>query len=272
MPAVQLARLRRQTAELREFFPQPEVLLRRLRDLLEFYADRTRRPGQSGKPAPLIRMYQAPRQVLRQIGIDLQPQIHADPGTALALADLLWADGWLETRLLAIDILAEIPLQDTVPTLTRMRAWAGDCLDTELLDALFAVGRARLWGGEMKDFLHLIDEWASSAELDTQKLALRAISVLVADPGFENLPVVMRLLQPYVRAPLARLEADTLQVIQALVRRSPLETAYFLQQGLLASQDARTARLVRQSLPDFPVEVQQELKARLREQRYSISD
>jgi hypothetical protein len=108
--------------------------------------------------------------------------------------------------------------------------------------------------------------------MDTQKLALRAMAVVVAEPDFENLPVVMRWLNPYLRAPLARLEADTLLVIQALARRSPLETAYFLQQGLMASQDVRTARLVRQSLPDFTVEVQQQLKARLRELRSSVSD
>ena len=53
MPAIQLTRLRLQTAGLAESFANPQAFVRGLHDLLDYYADRTHRPGQSGAPAPL---------------------------------------------------------------------------------------------------------------------------------------------------------------------------------------------------------------------------
>ena len=52
MPAIQLARLKIQITELLTNFDRPVDFLRELHTLFGFYADRTRRPGQSGKPKP----------------------------------------------------------------------------------------------------------------------------------------------------------------------------------------------------------------------------
>ena len=54
MPAIQLARLKIQVTELLKYFSVPKDFLRELHAMLDFYADRTRRSGQSGKPRPLI--------------------------------------------------------------------------------------------------------------------------------------------------------------------------------------------------------------------------
>ena len=50
MPAIQLARLKIQISELLRFFDSPPDFIRELHAIYEFYADRTKRPGQSGKP------------------------------------------------------------------------------------------------------------------------------------------------------------------------------------------------------------------------------
>ena len=54
MPAIQLARLNRQIAELSEAFYQPKRYLQTLHDLLEAYHDRSYRSGQTGPPPPLL--------------------------------------------------------------------------------------------------------------------------------------------------------------------------------------------------------------------------
>src|SRR3989304_215281 len=101
MPAIQLARLKIQSAQLSEDFVRPDKFVRGLRDLLELYADRTRRSGQFGEPAPLLPAFKVPAPVLRQVLKDLAPMATGDPQGGLALCEALWAEPFLEFRLLA---------------------------------------------------------------------------------------------------------------------------------------------------------------------------
>ena len=109
MPAIQPARLRQLSAELVNAFGSPPAFVRELHGLLDFYADRTRRPGQAGAPPPLIHTYRTPAPVIRQVIQDLTPLVADDPQNALVLADALWEEENLECRLLGIEILGMIP-------------------------------------------------------------------------------------------------------------------------------------------------------------------
>ena len=65
MPAIQPARLKQQAVLLAQQFDNPVAYVRSLHHLLDFYADRAHRPGQSGKPAPLTSAYRVHPPVLR---------------------------------------------------------------------------------------------------------------------------------------------------------------------------------------------------------------
>jgi len=60
MPAIHPARMKIQVARLGEKIRQPEVFVRELHNLLDFYADRTHRPGQFGEPPPLLAIIKPP--------------------------------------------------------------------------------------------------------------------------------------------------------------------------------------------------------------------
>jgi hypothetical protein len=267
MPAIQLARLKQQCAEMADAIDEPIELMRHLHNLLDFYADRTRRPGQAGKPPPLIRAYQVSRQVLHLVEQELLPAIEQDPALAPVLMDLFWDAAWLETRLLAIAILGRSHQDDTDALLARVGVWIADCQEDQLLQALLETGMAPLRQFAPQQYLELLDNWMSSDQLASQKIALRAIPPLVSDQGFENLPYIYRLLSAHLREPALRLEAELLQAIRALARRSPQETAFFLQQGLTASRNQLTRRLIRQSQTAFPEDVGEELHALLQQDR-----
>ena len=53
MPAIDLARLKKQTAQLADTFDQPTAFLRELREVLEFYVNRTLR-SQSVAPSSVL--------------------------------------------------------------------------------------------------------------------------------------------------------------------------------------------------------------------------
>ena len=66
MPAIHLPRLRKQVHELTEHISDPKVFLRKLKDLFDYYGDRTLRPSQLAAKPTAIPAANVPNPVLRQ--------------------------------------------------------------------------------------------------------------------------------------------------------------------------------------------------------------
>jgi hypothetical protein len=265
MPAIQLARLKIQVTELLTNFTQPVDFLRELHAMLDFYADRTRRSGQSGKPKPLIQAYNVPRQVMRRIESDITPLVVADPENALFLADQLWLDAWYESRLLAIAILGLLPPEPANVIIDRLQLWGKGCREDALLASLLDDGAALIRSEFPDQYFLLIENWLTNGDVPSRKVGLRAMPALIQNPDFENLPALYRLLAPLVRESTSALEADLIQVVRALGRRSPQETTYFLQQNLKALHQSGLGLIIRRSLDVFPPELEESLREALRE-------
>ena len=142
MPAIHLAKLKQQAALLSNNFDQPKVFIRELHDMLDIYAERSHRPGQSGAPPPLIHSYNVPKPVLRQILIELAPLVTSRPGEALSLCDALWEEPYLEFRLLAASILGLIPADPPDPIFIRVEKWGRSITDDQILTELMQQGLA----------------------------------------------------------------------------------------------------------------------------------
>jgi hypothetical protein len=112
-------------------------------------------------------------------------------------------------------------------------------------------------------FSQQVEDWLGDGDLSLQQLGLRALLPLM-EVDIHLLPVFYHLLAPFVRAVPPRLRPELLDVLRALARRSPKETAYFLRQGLETSSNPDTPWLVRQCLNDFPPEFQSSLRAAAR--------
>lgn len=265
MPAIQLARLKIQTARLAEHFTDPPAFGRALHDLLDYYADRTHRAGQSSEPPPLLAAYHVPPPVLRQILKELTPRATANPEAALFLCDRLWSESELEFRLLAASLLGQIPPHPPRMILKRVESWAGPEIEERLLRALAASALARTRQELTDDFCHQLKEWLNSPHLFVQRLGLLSLLPLVNDSGFGNLPLLYRWLTPLTRAVPPPLRADLLEVLQALARRSPQETAFFFRQVLAMPENLDTAWLARQTLSVFPPELRVGLRQALQE-------
>ena len=78
MPAIQLSRLRSQSAQLAARFSQPGAFVSTLHTLLDMYAERTQRPGLGGTP-PGLQSYKAPKPVIRQVLSDITLLATAEP-------------------------------------------------------------------------------------------------------------------------------------------------------------------------------------------------
>lgn len=264
MPAINLPRLRVQANQLSENFDKPEAFVSALHDILEFYSDRSYKHGQSGTPPPLSPSYKVPKPVLRHIILILKPLIESQPNQAIVLCDELWQESYVEFRFLTAFILGLIPSDHADMVLERIERWGQMDIEEQVFTCLMQDGLSGIRRGAPDSLLRLVENWMSSSEITSQQIGLRAISPMLDDPDFENLPIFYRLLTPYVRSVSSDLRSDVLDVIKDLAHRSPKETAYFLRQNLELSDSKDTAWMIRNSLSEFPESSRNNLRIALR--------
>ena len=264
MPAINPTRLKQQTAQLAESFCDPAAFVRGLHNLFDLYAERARRPGQSGMPAPLIDAYKVHPPILRHILQDIIPQAAQNPDAGLVLCDALWEQPYLEFRLLASMLLGQVTPESPKPVLERVQSWITTDLEDYLISALLTHGLATLRLRHPQTTVQLVQDWLDRSNIFYVQLGLRALLPMADDPAFENLPAFFRLIHPLVRSAPGMLRPNLLDVISKLAHRSPTETAYFLRQTMLLPNSPDTPWLIRQSLSEFPPEIQKSLRAAVR--------
>src|SRR5512139_3234809 len=265
MPAIDLARLKKQTTHLADIFGEPTVFLRELREVLEFYVNRSLR-SQSVAPSSVLPTYRTPVVVLRQIEKELGPVAEAQPILALELADALWDEGWLETKLLAAFLLGRIPPQEE-RLLARLTAWTQAVRDPEVRAALLTTSLTRLRKETPSLFLVLVKEWLHPARKKMWSNGIQALVPLITSPNFDNLPPIFETIEPVFKAAPAALQFDLQELISTLYMASPSETTYFIQQILKGTRSNHPAVALRRMLPDLPPELQASLREILRETR-----
>lgn len=262
MPAIDLARLKKQTALLGDLFDQPSAFLRQVREILEFYVNRTLR-SQGVAPSSVLPTYRTPAVVLRQIETELGPVAERKPIQALELADALWDEGSLETKMLAAFLLGRIPPQEE-RLLARLTAWTQAVRDPNVRAALLTTSLTRLRKETPDLFLVLVKEWLHPARQRMWSNGIQALVPLISSPDFDNLPPIFEIVEPIIKASPATLQYDLQELIIALFEASPDETAYFIQQLLKGTKNPPLAVALRRMSPELPQELQVSLREMLR--------
>ena len=251
MPAIDIARLKIQSAVLVEKFDQPAVFLKELHQILDVYADRTIRQGVIASPVSVLPAYRVPPAVLRQIEMELGPLAATFPEQAMSLTDNLWKDGHLESRLLAAGVLGRIQ-PDTPLLLERVSAWVSHTRDNQLRLALLRTSLARIRKESPAKFLQLMRIWLDPAAPKMWASAIHAIIPLLEDPSYQNLPPVYNLLSPVIKSMPSIMQNDLAELINALYVASPVETTYFLRQVITGSSSPQMSVTIRRILPQLP--------------------
>jgi hypothetical protein len=265
MPAIQPARLKKQTADLAAKFNQPSLFVRELRALLDLYTDHTQRQGQAGEPSPLLDSYNTPPPVMRLVWRELTHVIKLHPANILPLCDALWAEPNYDLQVLAARLLGQVPIEPAGPVLDRLQSWVRSGLDRHLLDGLLEYSLVKFHQDAPDQVLELVTAWLASPDLNLQHAGLRALLPMLESSGTGRLPAIFRLLTPFLRIAPSRLRPDILAVLTALANSSPSETAYLLRQNLSAPDNPDTAWLIRQVMGEFPKETQAGLRAAMME-------
>lgn len=251
MPAIDIARLKIQSAVLVEKFDQPVVFLKELHQILDVYADRSMRHGVVAAPVSVMPSYRAPQAVLRQIEMELSPLATTFPEQAMTLTDVLWKDGYLESSLLAAALLGRIH-PETALLLERVTAWVSSTRDNQLRLALLRTSLVRIRKESPSKFLQMMGGWLDPAVPKMWANAIHAIIPLLEDPSYQNLPPVYNLLIPVIKSMPSIMQNDLADLINALYTASPVETTYFLRQVITGASSPQMAVTIRRILPQLP--------------------
>ena len=265
MPAIHLARLKQQSAQLVDLFDQPERFVYELTHLFDLYSDRTHRPGQSGEPPSLLITYNLPKPVLRQVTSDLQLKAITNPSEVLVLAKRLWLEPSLEFRLLAASLLGFTQVETPEMVLNTIVEWAESGMDDRLLAIVMNNGLTSIRKDAPERLIEQIQIWLQSNDIYVQQVGLRALIPILSAAQYENLPVFFHMLSPFVRKAPLRIRPDILEALRILASHSPKETVYFLHQNLNAPDNPDAALMARQILPNFPQESLDSLRTALRD-------
>jgi len=259
MPAIDPERLQREIELISGLFEQPDELRRKVLDLLDFYADRAKRPGAATHADDVPWDFGIPKPVQRGLAKALSACGVRHPGSALTAAESLWQAAYRETRLLALAILSG-----------QTRPEVADWVEVHILEAqdsrvLKEAAGVGLEGWRLVDppaFVQRAIAWSRGVETGLQTLGLMALAAAVDDPRFEQLPSLVRGLAAVTPAPRGEARRALGDLVNSLARRTPPEAARFLLDEI-ERHSPGVDRLVRGSLDAFPPAQRQQLSRAL---------
>ena len=260
MPAVQLNKLKQQINELIWKYTQPDEFLNCLHDLLDQYANRVYRPGEMVQNLYKGKIYNTPQVVLNQIIIELIPLINENPKRMLLIADSLWEDNYLETRKLGISILGSIPPVEFNSVLSRIQDWSKSADNKTITDILLLDGSKTIRQSNPDIWLDQISSWLKINEPETQIIGLKAMLPLIADNTFNDLPPLYSKIEHFFLQDSYPFQNELYLILDGLIKRSPIETSFFLKQILSLGVTKDNLRLIRKFIPRFNIKTQDDLR------------
>lgn len=265
MPAIDLARLRKQAARLADFFFLPDEFMKHLREILDFYVNYTLRTKENISPGSNLKTYRTPSAVLTHIENEIKNVAEANPHFALELADILWDEGALETRLLAAFLLGRIPPQEQ-RLLPRITAWTQQIRDPNVRSALLTTSLSRMRKESPGQFLILVREYLHPERSRSWSNGIQALIPMIGETNDKNLPAILDIVEPIIEEAPSTLQNDLSDLIVSLYRASANETTFMLKHVLSKTENPMTVITLRRISLNFPPTLQNELKDLLRPQ------
>lgn len=259
MPTIDLSRLKQEAAEISEYFSQPETYLRAVERLLQNYSVPVHRQGRVKGLRPVLPSYEVPPPLMKHLQLEMALQAEDSPGQALQVADGLWAKRNIETRQLAARLLGAIdgPPEEITQRLER---WAAENHEPLLAPELAHEGTRQLAAKAPDQLVAFAGRLLTQSDLRLQALAVGALSSLLSDTRYANLPALFELLAAPTTQASRGLRPDLAALLTQMAERSPQETEFFLMQSLAGEPSQGTAWVARQVMKSLP----EDSRARLR--------
>lgn len=265
MPAIDLERLLTRITLLKDKFSQPHEFIKGLREIYELHSDRTHPLPSYHTQYSTISAFNTPPLLGLAIEDALSRYCTNAPVELLGIIDLLWQQPEIELRQLAALLLGRLPLEHKDMVITRIISWSDDPKDALLLPYLHEHASIAIRRYDAQTWITVLNSWKNSGQTWQTKLAIQGLITLIDDRNYLNLPAIFTFLNPLFIGFDSSIQYDLGVAVQHLIKRSEIETVYFLKQLILDSNNPLFERFIRRSLDIFSPEMQESLRNALRQ-------
>lgn len=259
MPAIQPELLQRQIDDLLSRVHDPRTFIRTCMNVLDYYADRTKRPRGAVAKVEIAKILRVPRPVMRTLCLRIQQFEGGESAHWLEISRGLWNQAIREARQVAAYSLPKSP--EAMIT-AEAEAWAVICEDDEALTYLSSVGLKSWREKDRARFYAQAETWLADARVQIRHLAILALQARSGDDDFDELPLLLRILSGVSAQVRGSSQRSLSGLIRHLARISSPEVTKFLIDEIEADvQGAR--RLAQATMAAFPERLQAELSKTL---------
>lgn len=258
MPAIDLTTLKQQTSDLTSLYDQPDAFVKKFRDVLEYYTNRTLRVSQVVQKSTLP-TFNTPRSVLFQIESDIEKLGEQYPEEAIKLSTKLWDAYFLEAQILSAFIIGTIPPDSAISLLTSLPDKLYETKDQGVKNALLTTALSRLRKENPQTLMLLIKEWLNAPGPKTQTWGLFAFLPLVQQLGYDDLPQIFEILRPALIGVTPTTQTDLQACLNTTYRISPVETVHYLAGIFQETNDPQLLRIYSRIMRSLPAEAQRKL-------------
>ncbi len=263
MPAVELDKLKLQSANLAGKISQPDKFLAMFRELLVAYSNKTFRSQTVAGRIKATPSYHVPSKVIWQIERDLLPQIDAHPqGQCLDVAGRLWLSPSLEEKELAILILGNLPADPIEPVLEAFITWYSSGTDPLVLSKTSTIGSRALRKKAPSEWAKIINGWLESRRTSNLISIIHSIEDSLDIEGETHLPSAYEMMSRILLSNDGAVLPELLHLLKVMIRKSRSETLYFIK-NLINKHDSKnqlTDRFLKRCVTLFPEQIQNELR------------
>lgn len=267
MPAIHPARLQHQAQELAAHCHNPSAFTLEWRHLLEYYSQRTHRPGAKKDKPTAVQRYRISPPVFQAVLAAIEAPIRQDPDKAIPLLQALWEQRILESRLLAAQALGLLPVDRPELVTTLAAEWGRRTREDAVREAVISQGMRRLRREAPLEHFALLEQWFSGDDPADHILGLTAVALLLEETSYEDLPALYRFMRSILPKLTNSLRPYALRALRAIITRSPRESALFLERLLEEYEAPPLLWLARHSLDAFPPDVQTRLRRKIQNLR-----
>jgi hypothetical protein len=260
MPAINPSRLNRQVEAAMAQAADSGRFVRAVREIVEYYADRTKRSTAASEALIMSNVLRVPRPVLAAVCSAIQAHAEFIPAERHKAAAGLWDLAYRETRYVAVCLARGLEAAAIPGVLER---WAAGCDDRQVLSWMAEEGLRDWWDAPGSHPWRTLRTWMAGEDFRVRNLSLLALLKRV-EGGLNDadLPRVFRLLKGAVGNVRSDGHATLSDLIALLAKRSTRETARYLMDEIKRGSPGIKG-LVRSSLGAFTPDLRRELEAAL---------
>ncbi|MCJ7823799.1 MAG: DNA alkylation repair protein [Anaerolineales bacterium] len=259
MPAIQPENLRRQIDDLLGLALEPGRFIRSCMNLLDYYADRTKRPRGSTTKVEIARILRVPRPVMKTLNLRIQEFEGGEAERWLEIGRGLWNQAIREPRHIAACALAKSP---EALIAAEVETWAIACEDDVALSDLTSIGLKQWRKRQPARFYACVAAWLADPRVRIRHMAILALHARSGDDDFDDLPLLLGYLAGISAQVRGSSQHSLTELVRHLASISPPEVAKFLMNEVQADvQGAR--RLVQSASTAFPQRYQSDLRETL---------